>query len=203
VNLVDFANGFGGLLSGIGSCLLGLAALITAVKGMKQKEMKMKNSKGYWFVIGILLIAVSATIFIARAAEQPEPRNAKLTTAAWDALNKADYDKAISTAQKCIDEFKGTADREQARLDSVKAPMPPTGSVSNEQKDAIVARGPLNDVGTCYFIKGRAAENLGHIDVAKAAYTGATNYTYARCWDPKGWFWSPAEASQDRLAAMK
>lgn len=204
MDLIEFAKGIGGLLSALGSLLLGIAALITAVKGKgKKEERKMVKSRTWILLCGVVLILVSATIFVARATQPSLPLNAELTNTAWEAFNKGNYEQAISASLKCINEFKGSADRQQNELESSKAPLPPKGSVSEETKKIIWARGLLNDVATCYFIKGRSAEYLGRIDEAKQSYREASKYTYARCWDPKGWFWAPSEAAQDRLSTLK
>jgi tetratricopeptide (TPR) repeat protein len=134
---------------------------------------------------------------------EAQPLNVQLTNQAWDAFNKGDYERAITYAEKCITEFLGAAGRKQLQLVNDKAPLPPTGSVSKEEKKSIFANGLLNDVATCFYIKGRSAEALGHKDEAIKAYQAAAKYTYARCWDPKGWFWSPSEGSLDRLSVLK
>ena len=163
----------------------------------------MKKIRTYTFLFGVFLILVSAAIFSVRATQPSLPLNAELTNAAWEAFNKGNYEQAISASQKCINEFKGSADREQKELESSKTPLPPKGRVSEVIKKTILDRGLLNDVATCYFIKGRSAEYLGRIDEAKQSYQEASKYTFARCWDPKGWFWAPSEAAQDRLSTLK
>jgi hypothetical protein len=80
--------------------------------------------------------------------------------------------------------------------------LPPKGRVLDAEKNTIFSRGLLNDVTTCFLIKGRSAENLGRKDAAKQAYVSVTKYKHARCWDPKGWFWSPAEMVAYRLAGL-
>jgi hypothetical protein len=62
----------------------------------------------------------------------------------------------------------------------------------------------LNDVGTCWFIRGRSLEKMRRNSEAKTAYGAAAKYTYARCWDPDGQaYWSPAEAAAERLEVMR
>lgn len=131
------------------------------------------------------------------------PLNVRLTNQAWEAFNKSDYEHAISYAEKCINEFLGGAERKQLQLEKENAALPPTGAVSDQEKETIFALGLLNDVATCLFIKGRSEEALGHKEEAIKAYQAASKYTHARCWDPKGWFWSPSEASSDRLSVLK
>lgn len=203
MGFVEFARGIEGLLSAIGSLLIGIAAMITALRKKGKKERNMRRFKIYTFISGVVLILVSALIFTVRATQTPLPLNAELTNSAWEAFNKGNFEQAISAARKCINKFKGGADREQNELESSKSSLPPKGSVSEEIKKVIWARGLLNDVATCYFIKGRSAENLGRIDEARQSYQEASKYTYARCWDPKGWFWAPSEAAQDRLSTLK
>ena len=158
--------------------------------------------KTMW-IIGAGLFSISAAILVVRAAgPELQPKNVVLTTAAWRAFNAKDYPQAIAKAQECIDEFRGSADREQAELEKQKVPSPAKGKVTEVEKQAIFARGLLNDVGTCYFIIGRSAEYLDRKDLSREAYTHAARYTYARTWDPGGWFWSPAEAAKDRVAGF-
>jgi tetratricopeptide (TPR) repeat protein len=213
MSAIELLTGIGGLLAGLGSLLIGVAAIIKAIRQVltarrvpkeeRMRQPKRRKSVVLPFVPGVLLLLLSGGIFATRALTgEEQPLNVQLTAAAWEAFNKGDFERAIATAEKCIGEFRGSADREQAELENAKAPLPPKGKVSDAEKNAIFAKGLLNDVATCFFIKGRSAENLGRKDVAKQAYTMATKYKHARCWDPKGWFWSPAEAAADRLAGL-
>ena len=127
---------------------------------------------------------------------------------AWAAFNGKKYKEAITHSDKCIDEFGRQAERRQTQLEAEKIPNPPTGKVSDAEKNQIFERGLLNDVATVYFIKGRAAEflyrevgagNATYKETATNAYTAACTLKYGRTWDPQGWFWSPCEASSDRL----
>jgi hypothetical protein len=149
----------------------------------------------------LLLLPVVACVMTAYA-EEPCLRNA------WDALNKKDYITAIRAADECISNFHLKAERDQSALDQKGEPAPPTGTVSAPDKQRIFSRGVLNDTATAYFIKGKAAEALAkknreYLATARAAYENAKKLTYARVWDPQGWFWSPSEAAADRLADLK
>jgi len=139
---------------------------------------------------------------ISEGGEASMPRNVQLTSAAWNALNAKKWPAAIEKAAECIDEFEHQARRQQAQLEATRAPLPPTGTASDSEKTTIMARGPLNDVATCLFIKGRALEMLGKGPEAVVAYSSAATLTYARCWDPHGWFWSPSEGAQDRIKQL-
>ncbi len=149
-------------------------------------------------VIGLLWLypAVSAV-----AQEQ-------CVTDAWEAFNRRDYPVAIREADKCIDDFGRAATRQQDAMDSGQVPCPPTGTVSDVEKNRIFGRGLLNDVATAYFIKGRSAEyvfresgpeSASYRAKAENAYRTACEYRCGRTWDPRGWFWSPCEAASDRI----
>lgn len=200
------------LIGGFGSLFTGLAALLGFFSGKESKSSKRKGDqmkKPYFprnamLWLGIILLCLSALLFGIRVyATSEKSLNEELTTKAWDAFNSKRYSEAIQFAEKCIKEFSGGASREQSELERQKAPLPPKGKVSDEVKNAIWSRGLLNNVATCYFIWGRSAEELGQLDQARKAYEAASKYTYARCWDTKGWFWSPSEAAMDHLVQLK
>jgi len=131
---------------------------------------------------------------------------------AWAAYNKSDYRAAAQAADRCINEFHLKAERDQAALTQRREPDPPVGgAVSDSDKQKIFSRGILNDVAAAYIVKGKSAEALDarphpktadYLATARAAYGEAKKLTYARVWDQKGFFWSPAEAAGDRLASI-
>ena len=70
-------------------------------------------------------------------------------------------------------------------------------TIPGGNKDNIFQYWALNDVGTALFILGEAYRNAGQYEEAAQAYKKLINeYFYAQCWDPKGWFWKPAEAAE-------
>jgi hypothetical protein len=137
-------------------------------------------------------------------APQSLTKNAKLTSEAWEGFNQNDYEQAVIKAEECISQFQLAAEREQLRLQLEHAPMPPTGDVSPEMKKTILARGALNDVATCLWIKGESEKLLGHKVNAENAFKAAMKFSYACVWDPAGggFVWSPAEASADSLRKL-
>lgn len=144
--------------------------------------------------------------------ENTKSLNERLTTEAFKALEDRDWDTAVRKAAECIKEFKQDADELQKALAAKNEPAPPVGKVADEERLKILNRGPLNDVAACYYIQGEALRRLSAAAVAqekekllaqaKAAYEAAARYTYARTWDPGGWFWDPARKSNQRLAEM-
>jgi hypothetical protein len=208
--IIKLVTGITGLIVTITAFVSAVSLLLRALRELLERRKKgmkkVKTGEKVSWIIGILFLVISGSILTLNAIGSPEPKvslNEALTTAAWDAYNDKDYGKAIAKAQECVDEFKASADREQAKLENEGVPLPPTGKVSDAEWHVIIERGLLNDVATCYFIIGRSAEHLGQIDVARGAYGHAMKYTYARTWDPAGFFWSPAEAAGDRLSNLR
>jgi hypothetical protein len=115
-----------------------------------------------------------------------------LTTKAWKALEAKDYASVKAYTGKCIDSFKAQAVQMQGTL---KAPAP---------KESANQYWALNDVGSCYFIQGKAFDDQGDKKDAIASYKFLVdNLGFAQCWDPKGWFWPPAQAARKRLAELQ
>ena len=119
-------------------------------------------------------------------------KSSTLTTKAWEALDGKNYAAVTAYTNKCAEMFKTQALQMQA---SLKAPAP---------KDKVFDYWALNDVGTCYFILGKALDDQGDKKGALTAYKYLVdNLGYAQCWDPKGWFWSPADAARKRLVELQ
>jgi hypothetical protein len=160
-----------------------------------------------------VLVSISLLSFSAVRAEEPTPapsdsaapsgsagkldfgdfKSSTLTTKAWKALGEKNYDEVTGYTSKCIDTFKSQAVAQQKAL---KEP--------ETEKEKIFAQWALNDVGTCYFIQGKALEDQGKKKEAVVAYKFlADNLAYAQCWDTKGWFWKPAAAAKERIKALE
>jgi len=122
-----------------------------------------------------------------------------LTVKAWDALNKDSLEDVLAYTNKCIDLYAGKAKEMQASLMEF-----PWGKTLDEEKEKTFALWALNDVGTCYFIQGEAYKKAGKNKEAKDAYGKVTSdYSYAKCWDPQGWFWKVADGAQMKLGELK
>ena len=122
-------------------------------------------------------------------------KSSTLTSKAWKALNDKDYDSVMGYTQKCINMFKDQAVAMQKGL---------TAEPDTSDKEKVFANWALNDVGTCYFIQAKALEDQSKPKDALTDYQFlADNLSYAKCWDTKGWFWSPAGAAKERVAALQ
>lgn len=113
-----------------------------------------------------------------------------LTTKAWNALEANKADEVTAYVGKVVDLYASKARDMQNSL--TEYPW--------ESKDKIFEYWALNDVGTALYIQGEALRRTGKSAEAKQAYQKLVDqYYYAQCWDPKGWFWKPAEAAQQAL----
>ena len=120
-----------------------------------------------------------------------------LTTRAWEAIDAGRYMDAVKYADKCAELYEEEAREMQEALKNDPARR------ASKSADEIHANWALNDVGTSYFIKGEALHKLGKNEEALGAYKAViTEFNYAQTWDPKGWFWSPAEAANKKLAML-
>jgi len=114
-----------------------------------------------------------------------------LTSKAWQALERQQYEEGLTFIAKTKELYEAEAVRQQAGLSDF---LP-----ADKAQEAWA----LNDVGTCYFIEAQIRERQRDAAAAAAAYKKlASSYRFAQCWDPKGWFWRPAEAAAEKVKQM-
>ena len=114
-----------------------------------------------------------------------------LATKSWKALDAGDHAAVEAYAKKCISLYETQAAEQQASLTEF-AP-----------KEKAFNYWALNDVATCYFILGQSYLAQGKVKEAKEAFrTVIDKFSYAQCWDTKGWFWKVAEGASDKLTTM-
>lgn len=146
---------------------------------------------------GVACVAVTvATLLVSGAGRADDEfgdySSQTLTTKAWQALGGGDFDKVALFTAKCQELYAKEAEKQQASL---------TDFLPTEKGHDAWA---LNDVGTCCFIQGQAFEKQDRVADAVAAYKkAAESYGFAQCWDPKGWFWRPAEVAAQRLKQLE
>lgn len=110
----------------------------------------------------------------------------------WDELGKKNFSRVYEITGKCIAEFGEEADKIAGTLSN----FPPKG------KENIYK--VMNNVATCYFIKGEALMREGKNDEAKKVFKAIIDkYPYAQAFDPRGWFWSLREKSEITLKKFK
>ena len=115
-----------------------------------------------------------------------------LQVKAWEALGEGKYQDAVKYTEKCAGLYEEQARDMQASLSA----KPSTENVHDYWA--------LNDVGTCYFIRGEALVKLKKEAEAMAAFKVVRDELfYAQAWDPKGWFWSPSDAAYPRVEMLE
>jgi tetratricopeptide (TPR) repeat protein len=167
---------------------------------------------GWAIVVSSLLLALSLVGFFFHKHQQRnkvieyfkemyvvQDLPGQYSLSAWEALGQGDYRRAIEVAEQCTQVLGEQADREQQRLAKSGLQAPPVGVPTMDEALKIAARRPLNTVAGCYLIRGDAAERLQRRDEAREAWLAAAKYTYARSWNPRGFFWSPSQAALERL----
>lgn len=113
-----------------------------------------------------------------------------LSAKAWAALNDKDLESVKQYVNKCLELYEAKAKEMQSSLTTY----------AWESKDKVFSYWALNDVGTCLYVLGKANEDAGNFEEAKKAYQKVVSeFKFAQCWDPGGWFWKPAEDAQKRL----
>ena len=140
-------------------------------------------------VTSIVMMAAAVPM---QAQDFGDHSSATLTGKAWKELGGNQPDAALAYTAKCRELYMSEAVKQQHALDDF-AP-------SDKAHDFWA----LNDVGTCLFIEGQVHEKAGRAKEASDAYRMlADEMRYSQCWDPKGWFWRPAEAAVSRLKQLE
>ncbi len=113
---------------------------------------------------------------------------------AWEALAKKDLNSVIAYVNKNIELYGAKA--KEMQLSLKEFPW--------ESQDKIYSYWALNDLGTSMFVLGRAYRDAGKTVEALATFKQlVSDYGYAQCWDPQGWFWKPAEAAQQQIIELE
>lgn len=129
----------------------------------------------------------------AKAVNFGDFRSSTLVGKAWEALEKSDIESLLAYTNKCLELYGEQARKMQADLKDY-----PAGA--NEE---VFKYWALNDVATSLYIQGEAYRKANMKDESKEAYNKLINeYSFGQAWDPKGWFWKPAEAAKEKLAMV-
>ena len=150
-----------------------------------------------------LLTLLTLTLCVFGVEKEDKEKNiaaSALTEAAWRANLKRKPEEILKQTEKCIKLYEKEALKMQKTL---KAPIS-TGGNQGLNREAVQTQWALNEVGTCYFLQGKAYEQLKKPKLALESYRILVNeLPYAQCWDPGGWFWKPAKAAQKRITALE
>lgn len=136
-----------------------------------------------------LLVVGCSSLF----AQEVKPTSGELVQKAWEAHGKYDVENTFKYTQECIDLYKGKADAQQASLTAMPKNRPEIEQVTD-----------LNNVATCYFIQGESYMRQEKTEEAKQVFKIIIDkYPFAQGWDPRGWFWVVARASQDSIDKLE
>ncbi len=111
---------------------------------------------------------------------------------AWARLGKREFSDVHTLVDQCIEEYSSLAQDQARTLGS----FPTKGEEDNFKI--------MNDVATCYFIKGESLMREGKTEEAKAIFGEVIDkYPYAQSFDPRGWYWSIKEKSEITLKKLE
>jgi len=139
--------------------------------------------------IPLLLLCLGSATFFAGPAFSDEAW--QVTRKAWDALGKKNFDEVERLANESVRRW-GERGR---KINNGLSKLPS----AKEAKQYTT----LNELATIVWLKGEALLKKGDRDGALAAfYTVLADYNFGQTWDNKGWYWSPAASSRDRIAEL-
>ena len=145
-------------------------------------------------LMGCLVTGVMAPQVSHAAFNFGDYRSETLVTKAWGALEQNDIEAVLAYTNKCIELYAEKARDMQKGL---------TGYASGDNSK-VFSFWALNDVATAYYIQGEAYRKANMKDESKEAYQKIINeFSFGQTWDPKGWFWKPAEAAKEKVAMIE
>jgi len=111
-----------------------------------------------------------------------------LTVKAWEALSKKDERGVLLYTGRCIELYS-----EQAKTQGA-------GLTNYPSQNNMEMFKQMNDLGACYFIRGEFFKYKKDWQKSTEAYqTLIDEYPFAQYWDPRGWYWKPAEIAKDEI----
>jgi hypothetical protein len=191
-----------------GFVLYFVSSIWFAFRGKNVKSAWRWASLGLLYVCTVLYCIWVGTWIGSAASLQPVdttntselPLHVRIANVGWEAMESSDYALTIAIAEVCINSYENEATQVQQGLLTSGKPLPPIGAASDDERGDILSHGVLNELASCFWMKGHTLEKLNHISEARQAYTRTQQFTYARVWDPtKEVFWSPAEDATERL----
>jgi len=127
---------------------------------------------------------------VATAYNFGDYRSETLVTKAWGALSQGDIEAVLAYTNKCLELYSEQARKMQKSMDGY----------AEGSNDKIFSYWALNDIATALFIQGEAYRQADMKDEAKEVYSIIIDdYFYGQTWDPKGWFWKPADAAKEKV----
>ncbi len=111
-----------------------------------------------------------------------------LTAKAWKSYSAGRYEAMEIYIRKCLELYGDAARKMQASLNDFA------------QKGQEFDYWALNDVGTCLYVRAKALQRQGKNKEAAQVYQEIIDeFSFAQCWEPKGWFWKVAVEAKRNL----
>ncbi|UCC94720.1 MAG: hypothetical protein JSW40_07880, partial [Candidatus Omnitrophota bacterium] len=154
---------------------------------MRRKSKKRKaKSKNIFFILCISFYLLLAT------GDCWGQNSSEYVKKAWALKGEGKIEEVYATTDECIAKLGLEADS----LAKTLTDFPSKGEEGNF--------GVMNDVATCYFIKGEALRDEGKPEEAKQVLSEVVQrYPYAQAFDPRGWYWSIKEKSEIIIAQIE
>lgn len=154
----------------------------------------MKNALLFVSICLSIAAPLKSSAQLQPSVDYGDHKSSTLTSKAWEALNQGNLDAALSYVSKCISMYEAEAKTMQASLSAYPA---------TEPKEEAFKYWALNDVGTCYFIKGEVLLKKSDRQGAIAAFEACSrDFSYCQCWDPRGWFWRPGQSAKQKVVEL-
>ncbi|MCF7907660.1 MAG: hypothetical protein K9L86_02140 [Candidatus Omnitrophica bacterium] len=137
----------------------------------------------------ILLLFLSNLLIVeSYSQETAKLEKSKHVNSAWSLRGQKKYEQAYEEVDACIANLTDNANR------LAKALTGPTDEVKKSSYQN------MNDIAECYFIRAEIFRDQTKYEEASKAFSVIIEkYPYAQCFDPRGWFWSPANAAKDAI----
>jgi len=113
-----------------------------------------------------------------------------------------EYEMAISTVDACFDLWAPDAGHQQKKMNNKGQACPPVGKVKARTKRKIEKNFLVNDVSMALWAKARSLHESQGANAAIESYSQCVYMACGRAWDPKGWFWSPAEDCANKVSSL-
>jgi len=104
---------------------------------------------------------------------------------AWEASSQNNFEEVERLTNECVATYSEKAKQQQASL---------TGFADKGTENQYQT---LNDVATALFVHAEVLMKKGDIKQSRELFARIINeFSWAQSWDPRGWYWAPAEKAQ-------
>ena len=121
---------------------------------------------------------------------------------AVDQFADQQYAAAVATVDACFMQWGPEAGHAQKKMHDEKTRCPRTGKVSQKNKQRIEQNYLVNDVSMALWAKANSLQQLNQTEPAIQAYSQCVYMSCGRAWDPKGWYWNPAEDCAEKVRSL-